>query len=93
MDEVDLGLHRGQVILRPALQNEARTERGEVRNAGDVEEDILRQHIGQPGKNFFGAPALALEVHDVGLHEHRAAVAEDGHGLAEKAMSAYSSTL
>ena len=50
-------------------------------NAGDVEKDILRQHIGEPGKDLLRPPALALEVHDVGLHEDRAAISEGGHGL------------
>ena len=39
---------------------------------------------GQSGEDLFAAPALALEVDDVGLHEHRAAVAEDRHSLRGK---------
>ena len=81
VNEVDFRLHRRQVLLRAALQDEARTQLGEVRNSGDVEEDVLRQNVRQSGEDLFAAPALPLEVHDVGLHEHRAAVAEDRHGV------------
>ena len=41
-DEVHFGLHHGEIVLRAALQDEARAERGEIRDAGDIEEDILR---------------------------------------------------
>ena len=80
-NEVDFRLHRRQVLLRSALQDEARAQLGQVRNRRDVQEDVLRQHRRQSGENLFAAPALALEVDDVGLHEHRAAVAEDRHGV------------
>src|SRR5262249_55380264 len=53
----------------------------EVRNAGDVEEDVLRKHVREAREDLFRAPALALEVHDVRLHEDRAAIAERGHRL------------
>jgi hypothetical protein len=41
-----------------------------------VQPDVLRQHVAQPGHDFLGLPALPLKVDDVGLHEHRATVAE-----------------
>ena len=50
-------------------------------NAGDVEKDVLRQHSSEAGENLLRPPALTLEIHDVRLHEDRAAVAENGHGL------------
>ena len=80
-DEIHFRFHDGKIVLRSALQDEARAERREIRNAGDVEENILRQHGSKSGENFFRPPALALEVHDVRLHEHRAAIAEYRHGL------------
>ena len=52
-DEIDFGFHHGHVVLRAALEDEARAERGEIGNAGDVEEDVLREHIGEAGKDFF----------------------------------------
>ena len=45
-DEIDLRLHRGQVVLRPALQNEGPPERRQIGNLRDVKPDIFRQHIG-----------------------------------------------
>ena len=41
-DEIDFGFYDGEIVLRAALQHEARAERGKVRNAGDVEENVLR---------------------------------------------------
>src|SRR5262249_19585935 len=80
-DEIHFGLHHRQIILRAALQHKTRTQRRKVGYAGDVQENILGQHRGQAGQNLLGLPALALEVHDVGLHENRAAIAEDRHSL------------
>src|SRR5208283_1746418 len=80
-DEIDLGLDHGEVILRSTLQDEARAQGREIRDAGDVQENILRQHRCEPGENLLGPPALPLEVHNVRLHEHRAAIAENRHGL------------
>ncbi len=80
-DEIDLRLHGGQVVLRAALQQEARADGGEVRDLRNVQPDVLRQHVAQAGHDLFRLPALALEVDDVGLHEHRAAVAEDWEAL------------
>ena len=45
-DEIDLGLYNGEIVLRSTLQNETRAEGGKIRDAGDVEKDILRQHRG-----------------------------------------------
>jgi hypothetical protein len=53
----------------------------EVGNAGHVQKHVLGQNRCQASEDFFRAPALALEVHDVGLHEHSASVAEYGHGI------------
>ncbi len=47
LDEVHLRLHRGQVVLRAALQHEAPAELGQVRDLRDVEPDVLGQHGGQ----------------------------------------------
>src|ERR1700730_17337078 len=83
-DEVDLGFHDREIILRSALQHKPRTKRGKIRNTCDVEENILGQPCREPGENFLGLPALPLEIYDVGLHEHRTAVAEDRHRLGRK---------
>src|SRR5580704_419793 len=80
-DEIDLGFHDREVVLRSSLQNEAGAESGQVGNAGNIEEHVLGKDGGESGEDFFGTPALALEVHDVRLHEDSAAIAEDGHGL------------
>ena len=42
---------------------------------------FLGSTLHEPGHDLFGLPSLALEVYDVGLHEHRAAVAELGKPL------------
>src|ERR1022692_75886 len=84
VNEIDFRLERRQVLLCPALQDEARSQLREVRNAGDIEEDIFRQDVRQSGENFFAAPTLPLKIHDVGLHKHRAAIAEDRPGVGRK---------
>ena len=83
-NEIDFGFHHGEIVLRAALQNKARSQSREVRNARDIEEYVLRQNCSQPGKNFFRPPSLSLEVDDVGLHEHRTAVSKHRHGLRGK---------
>src|SRR5438477_10741361 len=79
-NEIHFSLYHGEIILSAALQDESGAERGEIRNAGHVEEDIFGENGRKSRQNFFGAPALPLEVDDIGLHEDRAAVAEHGHG-------------
>src|SRR5690606_13081981 len=81
LDEVDLGLDGGEVVLGAALEHELAAELGEVGDLADIQPDVLRQHVGQAGHDLLGGPALALEVDDVGLHEHGAAVAEVRHRL------------
>src|SRR5438270_1153248 len=81
LDEINLGFDHGQVVLCAALEDEAAAERGQIRNTGYVEEDVLREHIGETCQNLFGPPALALEVDDVGLHEDRASIAKGRHGF------------
>ena len=78
-DEVDFRLDRREVVLRPALKHEPRAELGQVRDTCHVEKDVLRQDRRQTGKDFLRRPSLPLEIDDVGLHEHRAAVAEHRH--------------
>ena len=80
-DKVDLGLHRSQVFLCSSLQDETRSEFCKVGDSGDIEKNVFRQDVCQPGEYLFAAPALPLEIDNVGLHEHRAAVAEDRHGV------------
>jgi hypothetical protein len=80
-DEVHFRLHHRHIVLRSALQYEARSEVGQVRDARDVEEHVLREHRRETRQDLVGAPSLPLEVHNVGLHEHGAAVAEHRHGL------------
>ena len=80
-DKIDLGLHDREIILRPALQHKARAQRRKIGNAGDVQEDILGKYRGEAGENFFGLPPLPLEIDDIRLHEHSAAIAKNGHGL------------
>src|SRR5580692_1107178 len=81
VDEVDFRFHHGHVVLRSALQDEARAQCREIGNAGHVQENIFRKHSRQPCENFLGAPALTLEIHDVRLHKDGAAVAENRHRL------------
>src|SRR5215472_11431079 len=81
MNKVHFSLHRRQVLLRPSLKHKTVSELGQVGNAGNIQENILGQYRGQARQDLFGLPALALEVYDVRLHEHGAAVAEHRHGL------------
>src|SRR5581483_484501 len=64
-DEIDFRFHNGKVVLRSALQDKTRAQRGEIRNARDVKEYVLRQHRGKSRENFLRLPALALEVDDI----------------------------
>ena len=77
--EIHLGFDHGEVALRAALQEEAASEVCDVGNSGYIEKNIFRQHRGQSGDDLLRLPALALKVHDVGLQEDSAAVAEDRH--------------
>jgi len=52
-----------------------------------IKEDIFRKDCGEARKYFFRAPALALEIHNVGLHEHCTTVAEHSIAFAENARS------
>ncbi len=79
LDEIHFRLHHRQVVLGTALQNKARTQRSQVGDTGDVEKNVLWQHIGESGENLFRPPALALEIHNVRLHEDGAAIAKGGH--------------
>src|SRR5215471_7395334 len=81
LDEIDLGFDGGQVVLRAALQQEAAADGAEVGYLRHVQPDILGQHVAQAGHDLFGLPALALEVDDVALHEHGAAVSEAGEAI------------
>src|SRR2546425_25670 len=83
-DEIDFRFYHSKVILRSSLQHKTRAQRCQVGNTGDIEEHILRQHRSKAGENFLRLPALALEVHNIGLHENGAAVAEYRHGLRGK---------
>ena len=47
LDEIHLRLHRGQVVLRAALQQEAPADGREVRNLRNVQPDVLGQHVAQ----------------------------------------------
>ena len=78
-DKIDFRFHHRHIVLRAALQYEARTKRGEIGNARDVEEYVFRQDCGEAGQDLFRAPALTLEIHDVGLHEDRATVTKYRH--------------
>src|SRR5437879_2646655 len=81
LDEVHLGFDHGEIVLRATLKDKARTEGGQIRNTGNVEEDILREHVCEARENLFRPPALALKVYDVGLHEDCAAIAKGWHGF------------
>src|SRR6185437_5812514 len=76
LDKVHLRLHRRQVVLRAALQDEFAPDGGQVGNLRHVQPDVFRQHVTQAGHDLFRLPTLALEVHDIGLHEHGAAITE-----------------
>ena len=84
LHKIDFGLHRCQVLLRATLQDEAFSQFCQIGNAGDVEEDVLGQHRRESRKNLFCRPALALEVDNVRLHEHGAAVTKDRHLVRRK---------
>src|SRR5271165_3141549 len=73
-NEVHFRFHDSHIVLRAALQHEARPKRSQIGNAGHVQEHVLWQHGGKTCQDLFRAPALALEVHNVRLHEDRAAV-------------------
>src|ERR1017187_6783065 len=78
LDKIHLGLHRGQVVLRAALQQEALADGRQVGNLRNVKPDILGQNVAQAGHDLFRLPTLPLEIHDVALHEHCATIAERG---------------
>src|SRR5258708_4370931 len=84
LDEIDLALHGGQIVLRAALEQEAGADGGEVGDLRDVQPDVLGQHVAQAGHDLFRLPALALEIDDIALHEHGAAVAEAGEAAGGK---------
>src|ERR1039458_7069208 len=84
VDEIDFGLYHRQVVLRSTLQYETRSQRREIRDAGNIEKYVLRQDDRHSGKNLLRPPTLPLEVHDVRLHEHRAPVTKHRHGLRGK---------
>src|SRR4029077_12455439 len=46
-----------------------------------VQEHVLGKHRRETRQDFLSPPALTLEIHDVRLHENRAAVPENWHGL------------
>src|SRR5262245_10687951 len=81
LDEIDLRLDRGEIVLCAALQNEVRPERRDVRTLRDVEPDVFRQHRREARHNLFRLPSLPLEIDDVRLHEDRAAVTEGRHRM------------
>src|ERR1035437_5030014 len=80
-DEIHLRFHGGQVVLRAALQQEARADGGEVGNLRNIQPDVLGQDVAEARHDLFRLPALPLEVHNVALHEHGAAVAKTGEAL------------
>ena len=86
LNEIYFRFHHRHVVLRSALQHEARTQSREIGNAGNIEKHILWQHSRQPGENLFRAPSLTLEIHDIRLHEDRAAIAEYRHGLSRESQ-------
>ena len=45
LDEIHLRLHRRQVVLRSALQQEAPADGRKVRNLRNVQPDVLGQHV------------------------------------------------
>src|SRR6185369_12836747 len=81
VDEIHFGFDDCKIVLCSSLQHKTRAKCREVGDAGHVQKHVLRQNGCQASEDFFRAPALALKVHDVGLHEHRASVAEHGHGI------------
>src|SRR3974377_1746332 len=83
-DEIHLGFHDREIVLRTTLKHETRPERCEIGNASYIEENVLWQYRRKSRKNLFATPPLPLEVNNIGLHEHSAAVAEDRHGLCRK---------
>ena len=65
----------------PPCSRNLRADGGEIRNLRNVQPDVLGQHVAEAGHDLFGLPALALEVHDVALHEDGAAIAKAGEAL------------
>ncbi len=78
-DEVHFGLHHGEVVLRSSLQHEGRTQPRKVRYLGDVEPDVLGQHGRESRQDLRRSPPAPLEIDDVRLEEHGAAVTEVRH--------------
>ena len=76
LDVIDLRFHAREVVLRAALQHVPPAERRHARNLHDILPDVLRQHHRKARQQLLLAVALFLEVHAVGVEEHRAAVAE-----------------
>src|SRR5205085_179883 len=56
LDEIDLRFDRGQVVLRPALQNKTRAQLADIRNLRDVKPDVLGQHGRQTGHDLGRRP-------------------------------------
>jgi hypothetical protein len=81
LDVVDLGLDRGEVVLRAALQHEATAQRREARDLHHVLPHVLGQHLGEAREELFFREALFLKVHAVGVEEDGAAIAELGRQL------------
>ena len=79
LDEIHLGFHGREIVLRSALENEAGAQFRQVGNLGDIQPDIFGQHGREAGEDFIRLPSLALEAGDIGLQKHRAAVRENGH--------------
>ncbi len=65
----------------PPCSRKRRADGGEVGDLRNVQPDVLGQHVAEAGHDLFRLPALALEIDDVGLHEHGAAVAEAGEAV------------
>src|SRR5258708_24263853 len=61
LDEIHLCLDHGEIILRAALKDETCTEGCEIRNSGNVEEDVFGKHIGESRKDLLRSPTLPLK--------------------------------
>ena len=81
VNEIHFGLYHRHIVLSATLQNETRAQRCEIRNTGHVQEHILGKDRGQTRKDLLRPPTLALEIHDVRLHEDSTTVTEHRHRL------------
>src|SRR3981081_2904379 len=56
LNEVALSFDHSEIVLCAALEDKARTEGGQIRNTGNVEEDVFREHVSEARENLLRSP-------------------------------------